>query len=108
MAIQSHLPTLFAALSDPTRLAVVERLMEGDAPVSALAAPFDMAGPSFLKHLGVLERAGLVTSRKQGRVRMVGLAPQALDPLQDWLTRHRRAWETRLDRLDATLDEDLA
>lgn len=106
MAIQPDLPTLFAALADPTRLAVVERLLQGEAAVSTLAAPFDMAGPSFLKHLGVLERAGLVTSRKAGRVRMVGLAPQALDPLQDWLTRHRRAWEARLDRLAETLDED--
>jgi DNA-binding transcriptional ArsR family regulator len=108
MAIPPDLPILFGALADPTRLAVVERLLQGEATVSTLAAPFDMAGPSFLKHLGVLERAGLVVSRKEGRVRLVGLAPGALDPLQDWLTRHRQGWEARLDRLGAALDEDPA
>jgi DNA-binding transcriptional ArsR family regulator len=106
MATQYPLSAIFGALSDPTRLAVVERLVAGDAPVSALSAPFGMAGPSFLKHLGVLERAGLITTQKQGRVRMVGLAPGALDTVQDWVSRHRRLWENRLGRLGEILDEE--
>jgi DNA-binding transcriptional ArsR family regulator len=100
------LPQIFAALADPTRLAVVDRLLAGPASVSALAEPFAMAGPSFLKHLGVLERAGLVRSRKRGRVRMVTLAPERVMDLQDWFDRHRRAWEARLDRLGDILEED--
>jgi DNA-binding transcriptional ArsR family regulator len=107
MATQTQLHAVFGALADPTRLAVVERLLQqGAAPVSTLSAPFGMAGPSFLKHLGVLERAGLLATRKEGRVRMVALAPGALDVLQDWVDRHRRLWEDRLDRLGETLDED--
>jgi DNA-binding transcriptional ArsR family regulator len=106
MATQPQLTAIFGALSDPTRLAVVERLLQGEAPVSTLAAPFAMAGPSFLKHLKVLEQAGVTISEKRGRVRMVGLAPGLLDTVEDWVRRHRRLWESRLDRLDATLDED--
>lgn len=107
MAIHStELARLFAALSDPTRLAVIDRLAEGPASVGTLQAPFAMAGPSFLKHLGVLEEAGLVASEKQGRVRMVRLVPERLAPVQDWLAAHRRAWDDRLDRLGAFLEED--
>jgi DNA-binding transcriptional ArsR family regulator len=107
MAIHSpSLPRTFAALADPTRFAVVERLAAGPARVSDLAAPFAMAGPSFLKHLRVLEGAGLVTSRKSGRVRTVALAPDRLREVQDWLQRHRQAWDARLDRLAAELDRE--
>lgn len=106
MATQPDLIAVFGALSDPTRLAVVERLIRGEAPVSSLAAPFGMAGPSFLKHLRVLENAGVVTSEKRGRVRMVGLAPGLFDTVEDWVNRHRRLWQSRLDRLDATLDDE--
>jgi DNA-binding transcriptional ArsR family regulator len=101
-----HLPQTFAALADPTRLAVVERLMAGPARVSNLAAPFAMAGPSFLKHLRVLERAGLVTSAKAGRVRTVALAPDGLREVQDWLDCHRQEWDARFDRMAAVLDEE--
>ena len=94
------LPALFRALGDPTRLAVVERLSRGPAPVGALAARFDMALPSFTQHLALLEEAGLVRSRKNGRTRTCALAPGALKPAQDWLARRRELWERRLDRLD--------
>lgn len=107
MAIfQSQLPDVFGALADPTRLAVVERLATGPASVSELAEPFDMAGPSFLKHLRVLEQAGVVTSEKTGRVRTVRLASDALGWVESWARQHRRTWERRLDDLGAFLKED--
>jgi DNA-binding transcriptional ArsR family regulator len=101
-----RLSGVFGALADPTRLAVVERLVSGPATVSQLAGPFAMAGPSFLKHLKVLEEAGLVTSEKAGRVRTVRLAPDALGWIESWVRQHRRDWERRLDNLGTFLKED--
>jgi DNA-binding transcriptional ArsR family regulator len=77
--------TVFFALADATRRAVLEMLGEGPAAVSALAAPHDMALPSFLRHVDVLERAGLVSTRKVGRQRIVSLEPRGLAPALDWL-----------------------
>jgi DNA-binding transcriptional ArsR family regulator len=91
--------TLFAALADPTRRGVVERLTRGEAPIKELAAPHDMALPSFMKHIDRLEDAGLVTTRKVGRQRIVALTPDAFAPAETWLERQKRAWEERLDRL---------
>lgn len=102
----AQLPIVFGALADPTRLAVVDRLVSGPASVSELAEPFDMAGPSFLKHLRVLEDAGMVTSEKTGRVRTVRLAPEALGWVETWVKQHRLAWERRLDDLGTFLKED--
>ena len=102
----SHLPAVFGALADPTRLAVIEALSAGPASVSELAAPFDMAAPSFLKHLKVLEEAGLVASEKKGRVRTVRLAPDALTWVEQWVRRHRLTWERRLDNLGSFLNEE--
>ena len=99
----AQLPEIFGALSDPTRLAVVERLMRGPASVSELGKPFDMAGPSFLKHIRVLEEAGLTRSQKKGRVRTVTLRPAALRWVERWVERHRDLWEQRLDDLGTFL-----
>lgn len=96
----SQLDLHFHALGDPTRRTILARLARGRASVSELAGPHDMALPSFLGHLKRLEDAGLVTSVKQGRVRMCALSPDALAPAQDWLSAQRTAWEGRLDRLD--------
>jgi DNA-binding transcriptional ArsR family regulator len=104
--LQTTLPTIFAALADPTRLGVVEQLARGPASVSDLAAPYGMAGPSFLKHLKVLEGAGLVTSAKRGRVRTVQLAPGAMQSVEDWVRTHRALWERRLDDLGTFLEQD--
>lgn len=98
-----NLPLLFGALADPTRLAVVERLVAGPASVSELAEPFDMAGPSFLKHLKVLEDAGIAHSRKKGRIRTVALRPEGLRAVEQWTLRHRQLWERRLDDLGSFL-----
>lgn len=97
----NQLDALFAALSDPTRRAVVERLARGPAPVSVLHDPHDIALPTFLRHLKVLEQAGLVRSEKRGRVRTVHIEAAPLAAAEAWIDRQRRIWEGRLDRLDA-------
>ena len=91
---------VFQALSNPTRRKVLERLSAGPASVSELAAPFDMALPSFVQHLSVLEQSRLVKSKKRGRVRTYELAPERLGVAEDWLAARRRLWEARLDRFD--------
>jgi DNA-binding transcriptional ArsR family regulator len=93
------LTDLFYALADPTRRAIVGRLALGPEPVSVLAAPFAMALPSLMKHLGVLERCGLVRSSKAGRVRTCELVPAALSQAEGWLAEQRTLWETRSDRM---------
>ena len=98
-----ELDRVFRALSDPTRRQVIERLVSGSASTSELARPFAMALPSFTQHLDVLERAGLVTSTKSGRVRTYALAPAALAVADGWLADQRRMWERRLDQLDDLL-----
>ena len=99
----AQLDRVFQALADPTRRAVLERLRRGPAPMSELAQPFPMALPSFAQHLDVLERCGLVRSRKAGRVRTYRLSPRPLQVVDRWLARQREAWERRLDRLDDVL-----
>lgn len=98
-----NLDLTFQALADPTRRAVVERLGQGPASVSELAAPFDMALPSFLQHLKMLEESGLVISRKRGRVRSCRLNPAVLDQAEGWLDSQRVQWARRLDQLDDML-----
>jgi DNA-binding transcriptional ArsR family regulator len=89
------LDAVFAALADPTRRAMAERLAHGDASVSELAAPFDLALPSVTKHLAVLEHAALVEHWKEGRVRYVRLAPAPLDRAEAWIAQHRTFWRER-------------
>lgn len=99
-----QLSRVFQALADPTRRAVLERLGAGPAAMSELAEPFDMALPSFAQHLSVLERCGLVRSRKVGRVRTYRLAPRPLKEAETWIARQRAHWERRLDQLDHYLE----
>lgn len=99
------LPVLFHALADPTRLSVVERLCGGPASAGALAEPFDMALTSFLKHLRVLEQAGVVATEKTGRVRMVRLVPARLSQASDWFGDRKGLWEGRMDRLESLLSQ---
>jgi DNA-binding transcriptional ArsR family regulator len=101
MTQQAGLDQIFHALADPTRRAVMQRLTLGAAPVSELAAPFEMALPSFLQHLKVLESSGLVRSKKIGRVRTYEALEKPLKLAESWLSRQRVHWERRLDRLDA-------
>ena len=95
----NQIDTLFGALADPTRRAVIERLTQGPAPVTELHAPHDMALPTFLKHLGKLEAAGLVRSEKKGRVRTVHIEAAPLAEAERWISQQRQMWDRRLDRL---------
>jgi len=95
----AELDRLFHALSDATRRAMVERLAQGAASVSALAAPFPMSMPAVVQHLAVLERAGVVASQKVGRVRTYRLTPDGTLTARTWLDRHRLHAERALDRL---------
>lgn len=101
----AQLDCVFQALADPTRRAVLQRLSGGSAPVSELAKPFDMALPSFLQHLDVLEECGLVRSRKSGRVRTYRISPQPLKAAEGWMAARRALWERRLDQLDQYLED---
>jgi DNA-binding transcriptional ArsR family regulator len=103
---QHALDQVFQALSDPTRRAVVQRLTRGPASMSDLARPFDMALPSFAQHLGVLERSGIVRSRKKGRVRTYRLESRRLQQAEHWLEKQRTLWTKRLDQLDRLLTSD--
>ncbi|WFU84634.1 metalloregulator ArsR/SmtB family transcription factor [Bradyrhizobium sp. CIAT3101] len=96
-----QLDQVFAALADPTRRAIVMRLCAGEASVGELAEPFEMALPSFMKHIHVLELSGLVQSEKSGRVRTCRLSPEALVGAEDWFQHQRAIWEARLDRFEA-------
>ena len=108
----AHLPDVFYALGDPTRLAIVGELGRGPATVSALAAPFTMALPSFMKHLSVLERSNVIRSSKVGRVRTCELVPKTLTQAHSWLAEQRALWEARSDRMASFVEtlhqEDLS
>src|ERR1700712_3250564 len=102
MAKQSaQLTDVFYALADPTRRSIVGVLGKGPASVSALAAPFAMALPSFMKHLSVLERSGVIRSSKVGRIRTCELKPKALSQAEEWIAKQRSMWEARTDRMAA-------
>lgn len=100
-----QLDLVFGALSDTTRRAILMRLCEGEASVSELAKPFEMALPSLMKHIRILESSGLVASEKIGRVRTCSLNTEALDTIEDWLVAQRELWERRLDRLEAYVEK---
>jgi DNA-binding transcriptional ArsR family regulator len=97
------LDVVFGALADPTRRAVLARLREGDASVGELAHPFGMSLPGFMKHLGILEDAGLIERHKVGRVVNCRLTATALKEAREWLDRYEAFWNARLDRLEAFL-----
>lgn len=99
------LSTSLAAVADPTRRAILERLRGGEATVTELAAPFAMSLPAISKHLKVLERAGLLTRDRQAQWRPCRLRPEGLRAAADWLEAYRALWEARLDRMEAYLDE---
>jgi DNA-binding transcriptional ArsR family regulator len=101
--LAGQLDRTFAALSDPTRRAIVERLADGEASVTELAAPFSMSLPAVSKHLKVLEKAGLISRGRKAQWRPCRLEPEPLKEASDWLEEYRRLWEERLDRLDEYL-----
>ena len=100
-----HLNTVFAALADPTRRAILARLASGEKSVTDLAEPFDISPPAVTKHLKVLERAGLITRGRQAQWRPCRLDAQPLREVSDWVEQYRQFWEQRLDRLEEYLHE---
>ena len=101
----TRLDTSFAALSDATRRGVLEQLGRADASITALAEKFDMTLTGMKKHVGVLEQAGLVTTKKIGRVRTCRLGPRRLEEATAWLERYRQRWDERFDELDKVVEE---
>jgi len=103
--LQARLDASFAALSDATRRGVLAQLGRADASITDLADRFHMTLTGMKKHVGVLERAGLVTTEKVGRVRTCTLGPRRLDEELVWMERYRRRWEARFDALDQVVAE---
>jgi len=101
MVQSESLDSLFRALADPTRRAIVDRLVEGSCSVSELAGPFDMTLTAVQKHLRVLQDAGVIACDKPGRVRTCRLQRAAFDQAASWIEDRRQLWEGRLDRLEA-------
>jgi DNA-binding transcriptional ArsR family regulator len=102
---QAGLDASFAALSDATRRGVLEQLGRSDASITDLAARFHMTLAGMMKHVGVLEQAGLVTTEKVGRVRTCTLGARRLEEEAAWLERHRQLWDARFDELDKVVEE---
>ena len=102
-----HLSDTFAALADPTRRAILARLLTGERSVTELAEPFRMSMPAVSKHLGVLERAGLITRRREAQFRHCRLEAGRLKDVAEWAERYRHLWDERLDRLDAYLQQQM-
>ena len=101
-----QLSATFAALADPTRRAILARLMEGDASVNELAAPFPMSAQAVGKHLRVLERAGLIERGRSAQLRPSRLRAVALKDAAAWLEDYRRFWEAGFDRMEQRLQDD--
>jgi DNA-binding transcriptional ArsR family regulator len=97
---RERLTTIFQSLADPTRRAVLRRLGRGPASIGELAKPFDMALPSFMKHIHSLEDSGLIRTRKEGRVRTCALEKRPFALVEGWLSAQRALWEGRTDRLE--------
>ena len=104
-AAAGRLDATFAALADPTRRAILARLLQGEASVTELTAPFAMSQPAISKHLKVLERAGLVSRARDAQRRPVKAEPKPLAEAAGWLDTYRRLLERRFERLDALLEE---
>ncbi len=103
--LRAHLDASFAALSDATRRGVLEQLGHADASITGLADKFHMTLTGMKKHVGVLERAGFVTTEKVGRVRTCKLGLRRLDEETAWIERYRQHWDARFDELDKVVDE---
>src|SRR5215831_9255663 len=101
--VQNRLDSTFAALADPTRRAIVERLARGDATVNELAEPFAMSLPGISKHLKVLERCGLISRTRNAQFRPCHLESSGLDSAAGWIEENRRIWSERFDKLDQHL-----
>lgn len=103
---ETALDHMFHAMADPARRSMIERLSRGPASVSELARPLAMSLPSVMQHLQVLEKSGLVSSRKVGRVRTCQIEAEALGQVEEWVRQRRSLWQRRFDRLGEILAAD--
>lgn len=104
----SDIPKIFSALSDPTRFAIVERLMnEGELPAGALQAGFEISAPAISRHLSVLNGAGVVNRRVNRQQRLYSVRPEIMQDICSWTMTHREFWESSLMRLEAALVEEM-
>ena len=101
----ASLDAVFAALADPIRRGILERLAQGETSVGELAAPHKVSAPAISRHLRVLESAGLMERTKRGRVHNCRLRTEPMSEAQQWLAEHKAFWESRLDRLESFLEE---
>ena len=101
---EQQLDAVFSALADPTRRAILARLVEGDRSVSELCEPFAVSQPAISRHLKVLETAGLISRTRQATTRLSHLEAEPLKDASDWLARYRELWEERYERLDELLE----
>jgi DNA-binding transcriptional ArsR family regulator len=106
MSTRTSQADVFQAISDPSRRAMLDLLLERERPVGEIAEHFDLSFQGVSQHLGVLSQAGLVTRRKVGRYRYYRIDPVALEEVYDWVSRYRRFWRRSLARLGRYLDED--
>ena len=97
---------VFHALGDPARRAIIERLSKGPASVSEIAEPFAMTLAAVVQHIQVLEQSGVITTKKEGRVRTCSLDPRGLNTASQWITQRQALWQRRLDRLGKLLDDE--
>ncbi len=97
---------VFAAIADPTRRAILDRLSQGEQPVKQLAKPYSMSLPAISQHLKVLSEVGLVTQRKVGRERLYRLNPEPLKQVSDWVSHYEQFWQEKLDALGDYLEEN--
>ena len=102
--IVRNLDTVFAALSDPTRRAIVDRLKQGPATVNELAGPFAMTQQAISKHLAYLEQARVITKKRHGRLQICSLRPQAIREVAVWANNYQQFWTQSLERLDTLLE----
>ena len=101
----ARLDAVFAALADPTRRAIIERLSQGEARVTEIAEPFDMSLNAVSKHIRVLEASGVVERHRKGRDHILSINARSLDEVDGWIERTRRYWEERLDGMERLLQE---
>ena len=106
MTSPQEIDSLFHALADPTRRAILARLSQGPSSASRLAAPLSITVTAVGQHLRVLEASRLIVTRKQGRVRTCVIAPEGFSVLERWIRHHRTLWETRFDRLELEVAAD--
>ncbi len=103
----SHVSSVFAALSDPYRLDIIETLMrDGETPAGAISDRFEISGPAVSRHLSILLQAGLVNRKVAGKQRLYSVRPEAIRQISNWALDHRRFWEAGMNRIEAALQED--